>query len=224
MSRTALVDFQRLIVDRETNAHVLRLMMAFNDLQASSFCNFSVDRSRRLKTELRNSIRGWTIRAAILQAWEAMELVEEVRKVTEFDDAMRDPLVTEGYKKIQQFLHGGNERSKFVARTKNVRDWTIGHYDHRRTMSAMSRRASHGASSISKCELSSEPWCTRFYAADRLSETIIIREAFQLTSHPNEVVKEFNVEIDWLADVISDLQNFILRLLLSYCPNNRVFL
>lgn len=188
-------------------------MIACNDLTTLNYLNVKTDRARDVPDDVGQYMRHWTLRMLMLQLDQSLDLVHRLKSHPTFGQAFAEPDLASAFQDIGPFLRGGADRGVFEDRIGYVRDKLAAHIDEDAIRLAMDRRAKCPRRDIGKIELSTSMWCTRFYAAEDVLTTVMVRLAWGLESEGTELEKAANEISDWFIGLAEKVQFFLMTFL-----------
>lgn len=194
---------------------IVRAMIAYNDLATISYLNRKADRARDVPYDVAQYNRHWTLRMLAMTLDEALQIIRDISRSSHFRRVLQLPEVKAQLSLLEPILPDGQQSELFKTRIADQRDWIGAHLDARVVEKAMRYRASFPRRDIGRFELSTDPWCTRMYAAEDILTTIIVRFAWELSAEGEELEALGVERADWFIGVAANVELFLVLIIIG---------
>lgn len=207
--------FSKLLMRKAKGVLIIRAMIAYNDLATINYLNRKAGSAKDIPYDIAQYNRHWTLRMLAMTLDEALQIIHDIAKSSNFQRVLALPEMRAQLKRLQPVLPGGCESDLFKSRIADQRDWIGAHLDERAIERAMHYRASFPRRDIGKIEFSTSPWCTRMYGAEDILTTIVVRHAWDLMQEGDELEALGAERAGWFTGVAADVELFLAQLMVG---------
>lgn len=187
---TKYVDLDKLNSHSTESIHVIRLMMACNDISLANHCNIIFNEEiPSIKKYLIRGAKMYFLRIQYSHLNEAMSIIKDINENTKLRNFIHESCSSQTqniFKELTDYVQGGSKEKEFERNVKHLRDKVTFHYGKSEIQQALSKRKKR----TSSMTLADNINHIRFEIADDIADSIVCRNIWKV-EHIDDYDDEF---------------------------------